>query len=192
MCVKPAARALVSRGSCTDLLHGRVVARGDRVRADAAVRRGQVHGEPRGRDYALAVVPRRRVPVPERCGRRRLGVAVGRSGSLLVAFAHEVLSVVGLAGEGGRLARVLIAVRRRTGGAGRREHLRCVHRRVREKRARGGGPGRRRGRRRRFADRHLRTHAPVTRVLPRQLSAPQSRRVHAAPRVETPPPLHVH
>lgn len=179
--VKPARPRPCRRA--TDLLNGGVVSRSDRVRSDATIRGRQVHCEASGCDHALAVVSWSCISVTEGRGRSRLRFPVRRGGSLLIAIADEVLSVVRLVGEGRRLARVLLAVGGGTRGARRREHLGRVHGGVRQQRAGRGGPGRHRGRRRRFTgltDRHLRTHAPVTRVLPRQLSTSQRRRVHAA------------
>lgn len=128
-----------------------MVARGDGVGADAAVGRGQVHGEAGRRDHALAVVARRRVPLAEGGPWRRLCV-VRRRRSLLVAVTDEVFPVVGVRGERarGRLARVLVPVGCGARGAGRREHLRGVHGRIRQQRA-GRGGARRHRRRRRLA-----------------------------------------
>lgn len=59
------ARPRPSLDSDTDLLDRGVVPRRDRVRADPAVGRRQVHGKASGRDHALAVVSRSRVSIAE-------------------------------------------------------------------------------------------------------------------------------
>lgn len=168
----------------TDLLNSGCVVSGSHcICSNAAIWRGQVHCEPSGRDHTLAVISRCRISITKGGSWGRFCICIRRCCSLLVTFPDEILSIVRLAGKSGRLPWVLVAIRSGTGGAWWSKHLGSVHSRVWQQGAGRGGPRwYRRGRSRfaRLADRHLRTHASVTRVLPRQLSASQRRRVHAA------------